>query len=77
MSSVHGGNKDFRKDFLIKREWPVGPHKKLPPFVKYKDKRSGEVRQGTWENYKYKVHYKKDKYQALILHNYIIDLIQK
>ena len=57
MSSVHGGNKDFKKDFLIKREWPVGPHKKLPPFVKYKDKRTGEVRQGTWENYKYKVHY--------------------
>ena len=60
MSSVHGGNKDFRKDFNILKEYPVGPHKKLPPFVKYKDKRTGEVRQGQWENYKYKVHYPED-----------------
>ena len=57
MSSVHGGMKDYRKDFNILREWPIGPHKKLPPFVKYKDKRTGVVRQGEWENYKYKVHY--------------------
>ena len=57
MSSVHGGMKDYRKDFNILRECPVGPHKKLPPFVKYKDKRTGVVRQGEWENYKYKVHY--------------------
>ena len=56
MSSVHGGMRDFRKNYLIKKEYPVGPHKKLPPFVKHKDKRTGEVRQGTWENYKYKVH---------------------
>ena len=60
MSSVHGGNADFRKNFLIKKEYPVGPHKKLPPFVKHKDKRTGEVRQGKWENYKYKVHYPED-----------------
>merc|ERR1719362_80459 len=60
MSSVHGGNADFRKDFLIRKEYPVGPHKKLPPFVKHKDKRTGEVRQGKWENYKYKVHYPED-----------------
>ena len=57
MPSVHGGHADFKKDFLIKREYPVGPFKKLPPFVKYKDKRTGEVRQGEWEEYKYKVHY--------------------
>ena len=60
MSSVHGGMKDFRKDFLILKDYPVGPHKKLPPFVKYKDKRTKEVRQGQWENYKYKVHYPAD-----------------
>merc|ERR1719400_2315270 len=60
MGSVHGGNKDFRKDFNILRDYPVGPHKKLPPFVKHKNKRTGEVRQGTWENYKYKVHYPED-----------------
>jgi hypothetical protein len=57
MSSVHGGNADFRKNFLVKKEYPIGPHKKLPPFVKHTDRKTGEVRQGTWENYKYKVHY--------------------
>ena len=60
MGSVHGGNKDYRKDFLILKDYPVGPHKKLPPFVKHKDKRTGVVRQGTWENYKYKIHYPED-----------------
>jgi len=60
MGSVHGGNKDFRMDFNILKDYPVGPHKKLPPFVKHKNKRTGEVRQGTWENYKYQVHYPED-----------------
>jgi hypothetical protein len=53
--SRHGGNSDFRKDFLIRRERPVGPHMILPPGVKHE----GRVGQ-TGVNYHYIVHYPED-----------------
>jgi len=49
--SRHGGNKDFRKDFNILKDYPVGPHKLLPPNVKY-DGRIGPVK-----NYRHIIHY--------------------
>lgn len=49
-----GGNKNFKKDFFIKREGPVGPHMPLAPNVKH-DGRIGEVK-----NYRYVVHYPED-----------------
>ena len=38
-------------DYIIKRERPIGPHKKLAPGVRY-DGRIGPV-----ENYRYRVNY--------------------
>ena len=52
--SRHGGNREFRKDFFIMKERPVGPHKVLPPGVKF------EGRIGPHKNYRYIVHYPKD-----------------
>lgn len=48
------GRIDYRQDFWILREPPVGPHKQLPPFNKYK----GRI--GEWKEYKRIVHYPED-----------------
>ena len=53
--SRHGGNREFRKDFFIMKERPVGPHKVLPPGVKF------EGRIGPHKNYRFIVHYPEDK----------------
>jgi hypothetical protein len=53
--SRHGGNKNFKKDFWVKKEPPVGPHMILPPGVKH------EGRIGENKNYRYIVHYPEDK----------------
>ena len=50
-SSRQGGM--YKMDYIVKRERPIGPHKKLPPGVKY-DGRVGPV-----ENYRYRVIYPK------------------
>ena len=49
-----GGNKNFKKDFFILKDRPVGPHMALAPNVKH-DGRIGEVK-----NYRYVVHYPED-----------------
>lgn len=41
MGSVHGGNADFRKNFLIKKEYPVGPHKKTTSVCKTQRQKNG------------------------------------
>ena len=41
----------YKMDYIIKRERPIGPHKKLAPGVRY-DGRIGPV-----ENYRYRVNY--------------------
>jgi len=53
-ASRHGGSKSNRIYYNILRERPLGPHKKLPPNVKY-DGRMGEM-----ENYRYIVHFPED-----------------
>jgi len=52
--SRHGGNKDYKKDFRILRDYPVGPHKTLPPNQKY------DGRQGPVKNYRHIIHYPED-----------------
>ena len=49
-----GGNKNFKKDFFILKDRPVGPHMILAPGVKH-DGRIGEAK-----NYRYVVHYPDD-----------------
>jgi len=49
-----GGNKNFKKDFFILKERPVGPHMILAPGVKH-DGRIGEAK-----NYRYQVQYPED-----------------
>lgn len=41
----------YKMDYIVKRERPIGPHKKLAPGVRY-DGRVGPV-----ENYRYRVNY--------------------
>ena len=53
-TSRHGGNKNFRKDFNILKEPPVGPHMKLAPGVKH------DGRIGANANYRHIVHYPED-----------------
>ena len=38
-------------DYIVKRERPIGPHKKLAPGVRY------DGRVGPMENYRYRVKY--------------------
>ena len=62
-ASRHGGNHNFKKDFFILKDYPVGPHKQLAPRVKLKGK-DGVTRIGPrepYENYfRYKIHYPED-----------------
>ena len=46
--SRHGGNKDFKKDFWIKKERPLGPHMILAPGEQF------EGRVGPIANYRYR-----------------------
>ena len=50
-SSRQGGF--YKMDYVVKRERPIGPHKKLAPGVRY-DGRVGPI-----ENYRYRVIYPK------------------
>ena len=50
-ASRHGGHKDFKKDFRNLRDYPVGPHKALPPGQKY------DGRIGPHKNYRHIIHY--------------------
>ena len=48
----------YKMDYIVKRERPIGPHKKLAPGVRY------DGRVGPMENYRYRV-----KYPEVSLHS--------
>lgn len=50
--SRHGGR--YKMDYIVMKERPLGPHKKLPPNVKH------DGRVGPKDNYRYIVHYPED-----------------
>jgi len=50
-ASRHNGRAHFRKDFNILRDYPVGPHKQLAPFVKH------DGRIGKMKNFHHIIHY--------------------
>ena len=50
-ASKHGGS--YKTDYIVLKERPIGPHKKLAPGVK----QDGRI--GPQENYRYIVHYPK------------------
>jgi len=53
-ASRHGGRNHYRKDFTILKDYPVGPHKTLAPYVKH-DGRIGEMK-----NYRNVIYYPPD-----------------
>jgi len=53
-ASRHGGRNHYKKDFRILRDYPVGPHKQLPPAVKY------DGRMGEFKNFRHVIYYPPD-----------------